>query len=133
MGIYKVPLPILIETGIRKKEKNYINLNQYKGWYFKKQNNIKRLYTEQVGKLLDTLDLPKFTKVKLSYTVHYPTKRSYDVDNICAISSKFFQDTLVVKGYLEDDNFKVIPEIHYYYGESDKENPRVDCIIEEIK
>ncbi len=87
----------------------------------------------QVGSILAELDLPKFKKVKLSYTVHYPTKRSYDVDNICAISSKFFQDTLVVNGYLEDDNFEVIPEIHYYYGESDKGNPRVDCEIEEIE
>lgn len=132
MGTYTVPLPIYIETGIRKKTKNYINLNAYKGWHFTKANAIKRLYEMQIGKLLATLDLPKFNKIKLSYTVHYPTKRSYDVDNISAVTSKFFQDTLVTHGYLDDDSFSHIPEIHYYYGASDKENPRIDCIIEEL-
>ncbi len=91
-----------------------MNLNAYKGWHFTKSNSIKRLYTMQLGKLLASLDLPKFTKVSLSYTIHYPTNRSYDVDNIGAVTSKFFQDTLVTHGYLEDDNFEIIPEVHYY-------------------
>ena len=108
-----------------------MNLNAYKQWHYKESNSIKRIYTMQVGKLIK--HLPKLGKIKLSYTIHYPTKRKYDVDNIGAVTSKFFQDTLVTFEKLEDDNLDFIPEIVYKSGDYDKDNPRVDCIIEELK
>lgn len=107
-----------------------MNLNAYKQWHHKESNSIKRIYTMQVGKLLN--DLPKFNKIKLKYTIHYPTQRKYDVDNIGAVTSKFFQDTLVTFEKIDDDNFEYIPEITYQKGNSDKENPRVTVEIEEI-
>lgn len=125
-----VDLPLFIETGVRKRKKYYMNLNAYKQWHHKESNSIKRIYTMQVGKLLN--DLPKFNKIKLKYTIHYPTQRKYDVDNIGAVTSKFFQDTLVTFEKIDDDNFEYIPEITYQKGNSDKENPRVTVEIEEI-
>lgn len=128
---YVVSLPLYITTGIRKKTKYSINLNAYKLWYYAQCATIKRIYSEQVGKTIE--HLPKFRKIKLSYKVHFGRATKYDLDNIIAVTSKFFQDTLVEHGKIDDDNIDFIPETHNYAGDIDRENPRVDVTIEELE
>lgn len=69
---------------------------------------------------------------KISYTIFYPTKRKFDVDNIGAVVGKFTHDALIEAGVLEDDNHTYISDINYVFGGIDKENPRCDVVIEEI-
>ena len=131
--IGRVSLPIFIETGVKKKKKHYLNMNNYRNWHHRVSNQLKKVYTMQVGKLQEFQDLPRITtKCKLTYYIYYPTKRKFDVDNIGAVSGKFFQDTLVNFHKIEDDNYDWIPEIIYKFGDIDKDNPRVDVVIEEI-
>lgn len=127
-----VSLPISIELGVKKKKNFYINMNGYRNWHHRVANTLKKEYTRQVGKLDDFKSLPTFVMCKLTYTIYYPTRRKFDVDNIGAVSGKFFQDTLVHYEKIEDDNYEYIPEIVYKFGGVDKENPRVEVLIEEL-
>ncbi|WP_289146978.1 hypothetical protein [uncultured Megamonas sp.] len=61
------------------------------------------------------------------------TKRAYDVSNICSIHSKFFLDALVELGKLKDDNYNFLPIEVYTRGTPDKDNPRVDILLYNLK
>lgn len=73
--------------------------------------------------------LKKYTQVILVYTVHKGDARRYDVSNICSVHDKFFCDALVESGLLPDDNYKIISEVHYFSGDMDRDNPRVDVEV----
>ena len=95
-----------------------LNLNQYRNAHFYKLNNAKIEYK---------------AIIKLTYVVYPKTSREFDISNVCSIVDKFFSDALVELGKLPDDNFKYIPEISYKIGEKDKDNPRVEIIIETLE
>ena len=122
-----ISLPLYIEIGIKKKKKYYLNLNGYRNWAFILSNNLKKKYTDIVLPLLKDID--NLDRIKLIYTIYYPTQRNFDVDNIGAISGKFFQDTLTKSGKIKDDNYKYIPEITYKVGGIDRVHPRVEVEI----
>lgn len=129
--IHKVSLPLYIETGVRKKKKHYLTLNNYRNWQFRVSNNIKKVYTAQVGKLLK--DIPKLSSpISLSYTIYYMNRRKFDLDNYGAVASKFFQDTLVTFNKIPDDDYDNVVEVVFKFGGIDKENPRIECSIKEI-
>ena len=131
MGEFRLSLPLYITTGVRKKVTHYLNFNRVLGMHFQVRNQVKRLFTEQV--LTQLYDCPKFeNQIKITYTVYKPSRRRYDVMNVVAIIDKFFQDALVVHGKIEDDDYKVVPMVTGIHGGIDKENARVDVLIEEV-
>lgn len=96
------------------------------------RNTVKKLFTEIVGALI--ISCPLFHKpIQITYTIYKPTKRRYDVMNVVAIIDKFFQDTLVEHGKIPDDSYLFVPRVVGVHGGIDKENPRVDVVIEYIK
>lgn len=74
-----------------------------------------------------------FNKIEIEYTLYPKTKRLCDVSNILSIVDKFFCDTLVKEGKLEDDNYTYIPKVSYQIGEVDKLNPRAEILIKEVE
>jgi Holliday junction resolvase RusA-like endonuclease len=72
-------------------------------------------------------------KCKVTYTIFYPNQRKFDIDNIGAIVAKFNNDALTELGILEDDNYEFIQEIVFKFGGIDKDNPRCDVELEELK
>jgi Holliday junction resolvase RusA-like endonuclease len=94
-------------------------------------NELKKLFKVQVAKDIRALN-PVSGTVKVIYTIWYPTKREFDIDNIGSVITKFTHDALVELGVLVDDNFKFVSEIHFKYGGVDKDNPRCDVEIQEI-
>ena len=66
---------------------------------------------------------------KVTYTIYYPTKRAFDIDNIGSVITKFTHDALVEFEILEDDNYNFVNEIVYKFGGVDKDNPRCDVVI----
>lgn len=121
-------VPIMLEVGVNTKKKYYLNLNGYRNWQFQLNNQLKKLFKITVAD-----DIRKLSRVdgvcKVTYTIYYPTKRAFDIDNIGSVITKFTHDALVEFEILEDDNYNFVNEIVYKFGGVDKDNPRCDVVI----
>ena len=119
---------IMLEVGVNTKKKYYLNLNGYRNWQFQLNNQLKKLFKITVAE-----DIRKLSRVdnvcKVTYTIYYPTKRAFDIDNIGSVITKFTHDALVEFEILEDDNYNFVNEIVYKFGGVDKDNPRCDVVI----
>lgn len=125
---YIIVLPLSIQ--VSKKDKFYLNLNQYRNTHFHVLNKAKVNFAEHVKPLIS--QLPKMLKVDITYRLFTGSKRSVDLANICCIVDKFFCDCLTTNEVLPDDNMDIISNIHYEFGQVDKENPRVEAILTNI-
>lgn len=132
MSSQSYSVPIMLQAGVRKKKNFYLNLNKYKQWHFQESNQLKKLFKIAVAKDIRQLE-PLETQCRIIYTIYYPNKRAFDIDNVGAVVSKFNNDALTEFGILVDDNYNYIPEIVFRFGGIDKENPRCDVTIEEIE
>lgn len=79
---------------------------------------------------LDTASFSLSPPVKITMTVYFGSKRRMDLDNWCSVQTKMLGDALVELWYLTDDTTEFINHIEYLYWGIDKENPRVDVLIE---
>lgn len=61
----------------------------------------------------------------------YEPNRKRDLDNVLSVASKFIQDSMVLAGLIPDDSQKYIQYIEAV-ATVDKENPRIEVLIEEI-
>lgn len=127
----ELSVPIRLEVGVRKKKTHYLNLNNYRNWQFQLNNQLKKTFKITVANDIRNLE-PVGGPVKITYSIFYPTKRAFDVDNIGTVISKFTMDALVEFEIIEDDNYHFVPEIVFEFGGIDKENPRCDVLIEEL-
>ena len=117
-------------TKTDKGKKYHLNLNQYRNWYYTTNNNIKKKYKELITDQIK--DLKFEGKISLTYTLFRGTKRKGDKMNVLCIHDKFFCDALVELGCIEDDNDEYIVEHVFKLGGYDKNNGRVEIIIEEV-
>lgn len=123
--IVKSPLSVPVS----KKKSLSLNLNVYRNAYYQTLNKAKRVYETTLYEQLR--ELPFLAHIdSITYTLYPKTSRRCDVSNICSIVDKFFSDTLVKYGYIEDDDYKHISSIIYQYGCIDKEEPRVEIAID---
>ena len=80
--------------------------------------------------LISSRFLKILNPVTIKYT-WYEKNRKRDLDNIMS-GQKFIQDTLVKMGILQNDGWKNIIGISHDF-KVDKENPRIEIYIEEVK
>lgn len=126
--MHTLSLPIFIDLPRKKKkDRFYLNLNQYRNTHYFTLNKAKELFKESVTKAIETL--PKMAKVELIFTLFMGSNRSADLSNICSVVDKFFCDAMVELGKLPGDDFDVISSVGYRFGGVDKNNPRVDVSI----
>jgi len=104
-----------------------LNLNGYRNEFYHSLNKAKVEYKKTISNQL--LALPKLSVIEISYTYYPKTKRRCDLDNVCSVTAKFFQDALVETGLLEDDDYLHIPKTTFLFGSVDKLNPRIDIRI----
>lgn len=123
--MWTIQLPLKVPVSL--KRDFYLNLNVYRNADFHTLNRAKVVFGEMVRPLL--VGLPDMKQCALEYTLFPSTRRLCDVSNVCSIVDKFFSDTLVDAGKIEDDNYTVVPEVYYHFGAIDKDNPRVDVTI----
>lgn len=122
-GLISSPLVVPVSS-----KRNFtLNMNQYRNTHFQVLNKAKKTYKDIITR--HVLALPLFNKVKLEFVLYPATHRKTDLDNVCAIHNKFFQDALVELGRIPEDNYEYISEITYKFGYVDKDNPRVDITI----
>ena len=112
---------------ISKNKKFALNLNTYRNAHYAILNKAKRLYEDCMSPKLTSI--PKLKSCSLIYILYVPTKRKLDVSNVCSVVDKFFSDTLVLNGKLEDDNYHYLKSITYRFGGIDRANPRVEIHI----
>lgn len=119
-----------LSVSISKNKKFILNLNNYRNTHYYLLNTAKRAYKETMLSQLNSL--PKYSKIHITYIVYPQTNRKFDLSNVCSVVDKFFCDALVETGHIEDDNYNYIPNITYCMGTIDKDNPRVEILIEDI-
>lgn len=130
---YQVSSPLRICHYVTKKgEQRWftLNLNTYRNTQAFVLNKVKQLYTDIMLKEIEPL--PVFDKVRLTYTVYTGSSHKSDVMNWTSVVDKFFQDTMVKAGKLTDDNYQYVPEVISRFGGIDKNNPRVEILIEPV-
>lgn len=130
MNVQKFCVPLYLTKGIKKKRNYYLNLNNYAQWDRYSRNDLKRMFKEQIKVVVKKLK-PVKNPCVVRFTIFYPTKRLFDIDNIGSVVSKFTNDALVELKILEDDNYLFITDIHIKFGGIDKDNPRCNVTIEE--
>lgn len=124
-----VTAPLRIHKN-KKGDKWSVNLNQYRNTHFQSLNKLKKNYKDLVYSQVN--HLPPFTCIRLTIHIYAANKRLFDIGNVGSIHEKFFLDALVELGKLKDDDYTHCPETHTYFKGIDKDNPRVEFIIEEI-
>lgn len=125
--IHSLDLPYFITLG---NKRHSCNLNQYKQIHYRVINALKKEFKEIITD--DVLDLPVMERIKIHYIIHYENKRSFDIDNIMSIISKYAQDALVELGRIPDDNYKHIVQITGTVGAIDRANPHIEMRIKEV-
>lgn len=126
--VYRVVLPLRVD--LSKKSHINLNLNWYRNAHFYTLNSSKVLFKEQIWDQLK--DLPFFTSVRLKYVIYPGSKRLLDVANVGSVIDKYFCDAMTESEHWEDDNYTVVKEVTYAFGEIDKANPRAEVFIEEL-
>ena len=119
-------LPLAIETGVKKKKKQYLNLNLYRNMPFHLNNNLKK----EMKKIVYDLGLDfYFEKFTLHYKLYLPDNRLRDISNVCCVIDKYQTDALVENGNVPDDNYQHLPYVTYEFGGVDKDNPRCEVRV----
>ena len=63
----------------------------------------------------------------------YPSNSNCDLMNVVSVIDKFLNDALQDSGVIVNDNIKFYKHMIATVKEADKENPRIEIIIEEIE
>lgn len=147
---YKFPDKIAKKQTYKDKEKTIIKnkvgdlikgKNQLVGlnWYSRakeyEKNFMKDVYVDLIEKQFEEKLINKMLvdiKYKVYYKLYYSNPTS-DMPNITSVMSKFLNDAIQELGLVKNDNVKfLVREVHEVVGE-DKENPRCEIIIKEVK
>ena len=129
--MYVFDMPLYLITAKSGNGKKYrLNMNEYRNWKGVVSNTVKIKYKEVVSSQLKGLKLK--APIQITFVLYKSSKRRTDRANQCCIHEKFFCDALVELGCLEDDNDNYIVRSIYETGGIDRENPRMDIIIEEL-
>ena len=121
-----VPLRLPIHT--KKSPYFYLNLNVYRNAHYFTLDKAKKTFEEYVWNQVKSI--PKLEFIGLEYTLHPGSRKKMDISNTCCIVDKFFCDTLVNAGVIEDDNYNICKKIVYLVGDMDKNNPHVTIYLE---
>ena len=124
-------VPSHLTLGKKKKRLFALNLNIYRNSHFQVLNAAKIQFKEIVRPIVETI--PQLNRCVIYYEVFPDTKRKFDVNNVCSVVDKFLCDALTEFGILPDDNYQHLPTIISSFGAIDKDDPRVDVTIYEIK
>lgn len=112
-----------------------VNMNWYRNAHYLEQNNIKKIYFNLIQEQFRDKTINRML-VDIKYEVHYKLfyKSSVcDMPNITSMMSKFVNDAIQELGLVKNDNVKyLVREVHEVGGE-DKENPRCEITIKEVK
>lgn len=128
--MWTIALPLQVPLPRKKTVKLWpLNLNVYRNSHPHTLNQAKVSFDEIAGPLIRKAGIPKLAKCTLEYILYTRTAQLCDTNNICCIADKFFSDSLVNHGVIEDDNYKFVVDSRSRFGGIDRQNPRVDVVV----
>lgn len=128
----RLQLPIYQEQKSKGKVKNIlISMNNYRNWHYQVECKMKHIYHQLVKKQLDALKLNLRGKIKVSYNLYYKNSRC-DLMNVISVIDKYLMDALQEIRVIENDNVTNYVECNIKVAGQDRENPRVEIIVEEV-
>ena len=126
-----LPIYYIQEFKTKANKTHLVGMNLYRNAHHFLQNAMKKHFQELVLEQLPSVEqqLKQFT---VDYKVYYKSPVC-DGSNIVALIEKFYLDAIKTHGLISDDN------VNYHVGSTwsvagqDKENPRIEIVIKEIK
>ena len=126
-----LPIYYIQEFKTKANKTHLVGMNLYRNAHHFLQNAMKKHFQELVLEQLPSVEqqLKQFT---VDYKVYYKSPVC-DGSNIVALIEKFYLDAIKTHGLISDDN------VNYHLGSTwsvagqDKENPRIEIAIKEIK
>lgn len=105
------------------------SLNQWTNMHFQKRNTEKQNWKDFIVWLVKTEGYKNkmIERCRMTMLFFFPTKHRHDADNY---TPKWILDGLTESGMLVDDDFEHLNSITLGGGGHDKENPRVEILIE---
>ncbi len=125
--MFRISLPLIVQTGVKETTTFSLNLNEYRNAHYLTLNNAKIAFKAAVKHLIQSL--PVFDWVEFEYIFFPGSAREMDTANFASIVDKFFSDAFVEFGKIPDDNYKYLRKKTEYFGAIDRINPRMDVII----
>lgn len=115
----------------RKGKRTPLNMNWYQTAHSRQTSAAKKRWSQLIGPTLPKVFFEG--KIKATYTFYNGDKRLTDVNNWCAVLDKFLMDVLVSNGIILEDDYRYVVDTRFKYGCYDKNNQRVEVVIEELK
>ena len=131
MIILELPIYYTFVKKTKKDNKVLVGMNWYRNAHFRNSNQIKKFYHELIF-----LKVLKSQRIKGSYQVEYllyPSNANCDLMNVVSVIDKFLNDALQDCGVVINDNIKFYKSMTATVKEIDKDNPRIEIKITEIK
>ncbi len=119
-----ITAPLYIQIGSKK---HYLTLNNYRNWHYQLSNKLKKEFKKLMFPQLHNKQFNGVLHIK--YTLFRGDKKRVDLDNMLAVQSKFFQDTLTELNCIEEDNIEVIRKVSFEFGGYDKGNGHIEIEI----
>jgi hypothetical protein len=110
--MWSITVPASVRVG--KKRRFSLNLNAYRNAHHHLLSDAKKEFEKIVSP--SVLKIPRMDRAKLTFTLFMGTNHLADTANVCSIVDKFFCDTMVNCGRIEDDNYNVIVANDYRFG-----------------
>ena len=124
------PLYIDIERKTMKDKRYYINMNTYRNLHHRVNGQLKKMYKEVIREQLEGVKIE--TPCEITYKVVKPTKRRLDKMNVISVTSKYLLDAITELGCWEDDNDDFVKTETVLPTEYDKNNGRVEILINTV-
>ena len=125
-----LPLEVMIPRKTCEDKRVMLNLNIYRNAHHMTLNQAKVEMKEHVFLAVPKGMLIPLPPFRFTYTIFPATGRAFDLGNVASIIQKFTDDALIELGVIKDDNYKIVREVVYRFGEIDKANPRAELLIE---
>lgn len=126
--VFTLELPL--REKVNKRDYEAINLNIYRNQHHYKRNNQKKSFHKRMK--VPISKLPKLGKIWLHYEICPKTRRRLDTMNPGSVIDKFFSDSLVEYGIIEDDNYEYVVFNSFCFGSVEKDNPHCTVTIIEL-
>lgn len=124
----KLHMVLPIYAGVRKKY--LLSLNWLQSAHYRARNTVKQDYHIMIGEII-----PKGFKLNSPLTTHYKLfykNKKSDAPNIVTVIDKFLMDALQEHNIIDEDNVVHYVKSSWEVIEQDRDNPRVEVLIEGI-